>query len=191
MTCKLHGRYVQTPSQPCLPRRCCPAAPPRDACALQAAPREQRARAQATLPTASASSSVCISLRPAFLGDNCISVCIDAPDSFQLEQTGKNSENLYLLCAGAPPSTLFVQTDLLPKQLGDGRSVYLAGQARGLGCGLGGGAWWVLVAPRCAGCLQAVNTLVLLSSEDKCLEWMAGLKGTCILNVHSYYQIAL
>lgn len=36
-----------------------------------------------------------------------------------------------------------------------------------------------------------VNTLVLLSSEDKCLEWMAGLKGMCILNVHSYYQIAL
>lgn len=132
--CKLHGRYVQTPSRPCLPRRCCPAAPPGDACASPAALlQKQRARAQATLRPAPARSSVCISHRPAFLGDNCISVCIDAPNSFQLEQTGSNSKNSYLLGAGCSSKHIICSLIYAPEQLGDGRSAYLTGQARGPG----------------------------------------------------------
>lgn len=182
--CKLHGSHIQIPCSPVSPGGAV-LRPPRDARALQAALLQK----QRALRTAPARSSVCISHRPALLGDNCVSVCTDAPNSFQLEQTGNNSKNSYLLGAGCSSEHIICTLIYLLTQMAGRRALGSPHWA-------GEGAWEAAggidaPSPGCAGCLQAVDTLVLLSLEDKYLEWTARLKGTCILNVHSHYQIAL
>lgn len=150
----MEGMY-KPPSHPCLPRRCRPPAPPRDACALQAAPREQSA-----LRTASARSSVCISHRPAFLGDNCISVCRDAPNSFQLEQTGNNSKNLHLLCAGGSSKHIICTnwpTSPNSREMG---ALFISLGRRG--------AWDAACVAGPNGCLRPLDVQDVCGSEHPC-----------------------
>lgn len=82
-----------------LPRWACPVLSQRWSVHSKAALLKKQSKPESSPHTAwPLHASVCIFHRPAFLGDNYISVCIDAPNSFQQQQTDNNSKNLYLLC---------------------------------------------------------------------------------------------
>lgn len=178
--CKLHGRYVQTPLSSLSPQAV-PSCRPSQRCLCVASSSSRTAsQSQSALRTASAHSSVCISHRPAFLGDNCISVCRDAPNSFQLEQTGNNSKNLHLLCVGGSSKHIICTnwpTSPNSREMG---ALFISLGRRG--------AWDAACVAGPDGCSRPLEVQYVCGSEHPCTfifrGYMLGVDGRAKGRVH-------